>query len=118
MLAGLVFTAPWALAGLATLPVLWWLLRVTPPAPRTERFPAIRLLAGLVAPHETPARTPPFIADFMQPSGGQVHVVVGRDHRLVGKGFGVCETVGIQSGGCVHGVFLVGPATGPGSLAP
>ena len=58
MLAGLVFTAPWALAGLAALPVLWWLLRVTPPAPRTERFPAIQLLAGLVAPHETPARTP------------------------------------------------------------
>ncbi len=61
MLAGLVFTAPWALTGLAALPVLWWLLRVTPPAPRTERFPAIRLLAGLVAQHETPARTPPWL---------------------------------------------------------
>ena len=58
MLAGLVFSAPWALAGLGVLPALWWLLRVTPPAPRLEQFPAIRLLQGLVAPHETPARTP------------------------------------------------------------
>ncbi len=61
MLATLVFTAPWALVGLAALPLLWWLLRVTPPAPRVERFPAIRLLAGLVARQETPARTPPWL---------------------------------------------------------
>ena len=61
MLASLVFTTPYALAGLALLPLLWWLLRVTPPAPRTQDFPAIRLLAGLVAPQETPARTPPWL---------------------------------------------------------
>lgn len=58
MLASLAFSAPWALAALAALPVLWWLLRVTPPAPRAIRFPAIALLAGLVAREETPARTP------------------------------------------------------------
>ena len=40
------------------LPLLWWLLRVTPPAPRSEIFPAIRLLLGLHATEETPARTP------------------------------------------------------------
>src|SRR3546814_7734386 len=34
------------------------LLRLTPPAPRRLAFPAIRLLAGLKAPEETPARTP------------------------------------------------------------
>ncbi|WP_029007548.1 DUF4159 domain-containing protein [Azospirillum halopraeferens] len=54
----LAFAAPWALAALVTLPVLWWLLRVTPPAPRVVRFPAIRLLRDLAAREETPARTP------------------------------------------------------------
>jgi hypothetical protein len=57
-LGALAFASPWLLAGLAVLPVLWWLLRVTPPAPRRLRFPAIRLLLGLVQREETPARTP------------------------------------------------------------
>ncbi|MGH6969113.1 MAG: BatA domain-containing protein, partial [Stellaceae bacterium] len=52
------FAAPWLLAGLAALPVLWWLLRVTPPAPKRIRFPALRLMLGLAPPEETPARTP------------------------------------------------------------
>ncbi|NYZ11837.1 DUF4159 domain-containing protein [Azospirillum sp. RWY-5-1] len=54
----IAFATPWVLAALAVLPVLWWLLRVTPPAPRVVRFPAIRLLRDLVAREETPARTP------------------------------------------------------------
>ena len=54
----MIFASPWLLLALAALPVLWWLLRVTPPAPRTENFPAIRLLLGLRAAEETPARTP------------------------------------------------------------
>src|SRR5579875_2519404 len=54
----MIFASPWLLLALAILPVLWWLLRVTPPAPRTENFPAIRLLLGLRAAEETPARTP------------------------------------------------------------
>ncbi len=54
----MIFAAPWVLATLAALPLLWWLLRVTPPAPRRENFPAIRLLLGLRATEETPARTP------------------------------------------------------------
>src|SRR5258708_19657700 len=57
-LGTLAFASPWLLAGLAVLPVLWWLLRVTPPAPRRLRFPAIQLLLGLVPREETPARTP------------------------------------------------------------
>jgi hypothetical protein len=57
-LGTLAFASPWLLAALAVLPVLWWLLRVTPPAPRRLRFPAIRLLLGLVPREETPARTP------------------------------------------------------------
>ena len=54
----LVFAAPWLLAALLALPLLWWLLRVTPPAPRYVEFPAIRLLLGLQTREETPARTP------------------------------------------------------------
>jgi hypothetical protein len=54
----LAFAQPWLLLALAGLPVLWLLLRLTPPAPRRLSFPAIRLLAGLRAPEETPARTP------------------------------------------------------------
>jgi hypothetical protein len=57
-LGPVAFAAPWVLAALAALPAIWWLLRVTPPAPRLVRFPAIRLLRDLVAEEETPARTP------------------------------------------------------------
>jgi hypothetical protein len=54
----MIFAAPWVLLALPALPLLWWLLRVTPPAPRSESFPAIRLLMGLHAREETPSRTP------------------------------------------------------------
>jgi hypothetical protein len=54
----MIFATPWVLLALAALPLLWWLLRVTPPAPRREVFPAVRLLLGLTAVAETPARTP------------------------------------------------------------
>jgi Domain of unknown function (DUF4159)/Aerotolerance regulator N-terminal len=57
-LGSLAFASPWLLAALAALPIIWWLLRVTPPAPRRVAFPAIRLLLGLVPREETPARTP------------------------------------------------------------
>ncbi len=57
-LGSLAFASPWLLLALATLPIIWWLLRVTPPAPRRISFPAIRLLLGLVPREETPARTP------------------------------------------------------------
>lgn len=54
----MTFAAPLALVALVALPLLWWLLRVTPPSPRSEIFPAIRLLLGLNQTEETPARTP------------------------------------------------------------
>jgi hypothetical protein len=37
-LGSLAFAAPWLLVALAALPVLWWLLRVTPPTPRRVAF--------------------------------------------------------------------------------
>src|SRR6059036_4008492 len=57
-LGSLAFVSPWLLVALVALPIIWWLLRVTPPAPRRIEFPAIRLLLGLVPREETPARTP------------------------------------------------------------
>jgi hypothetical protein len=58
VLGSLAVASPWLLVALAALPIIWWLLRVTPPAPRRIVFPAIRLLLGLVPRDETPARTP------------------------------------------------------------
>jgi hypothetical protein len=52
------FVTPAILGALILLPAIWWLLRVTPPAPKVVRFPAIRLLRDLVHREETPARTP------------------------------------------------------------
>ena len=46
-LSSLSFTTPLALAALLLLPVIWWLLRFTPPRPETVRFPPIRLLLEL-----------------------------------------------------------------------
>jgi hypothetical protein len=57
-LGSLAFASPWLLLGLGALPILWWLLRVTPPAPRRLPFPAIRLLLGLQPREETAAHTP------------------------------------------------------------
>ncbi len=60
-LASLTFAAPWLLVALASLPVIWWLLRINPPAPRRIPFPAVRLLLGLRKTEETPAHTPPWL---------------------------------------------------------
>jgi len=57
-LGTLAFASPWILTALLSLPLLWWLLRVTPPAPRNIRFPAIRLLFGLESPERTPESSP------------------------------------------------------------
>jgi hypothetical protein len=56
--ASISFLSPFLLLGLLSLPALWWLLRMTPPPPRREVFPAVRLLADLPQDEETPARTP------------------------------------------------------------
>ncbi|MBU0726550.1 MAG: DUF4159 domain-containing protein [Alphaproteobacteria bacterium] len=57
-LGPLAFAAPWILLALAALPVLIWLLRVVPPAPKRLSFPAIRLLYDLKPRDETSATTP------------------------------------------------------------
>ncbi len=57
-LANISFGAPWILAALIVLPVIWFLLRVTPPLPRRVVFPPLRLLLGLRDEEQTPAGTP------------------------------------------------------------
>lgn len=52
---------PAALGTLVLLPVLWWLLRQLPPAPRRQLFPAIRLLFGLRGKEDAAAHTPPWL---------------------------------------------------------
>jgi hypothetical protein len=58
LFGSLSFTSPWILAAFAALPVIWWLLRLTPPRPETVPFPPASLLLGLKAREKTPIRSP------------------------------------------------------------
>lgn len=58
MLGLIGFTQPALLWALAALPLIWWLLRFTPPRPRRTLFPPLRLLLGLGNKEETPAKSP------------------------------------------------------------
>ena len=72
------FVSPWVLFALPALPLLWWLLRVTPPAPRAEKFPAIRLLLDLRATEETPAHTPWWLLALRMMAAGLVILALAR----------------------------------------
>lgn len=54
----LAFGFPAMLWGLLALPVIWWLLRLTPPKPQSEIFPPLRILAQVLRREETPQRSP------------------------------------------------------------
>ncbi|MFC5386102.1 DUF4159 domain-containing protein [Aquamicrobium segne] len=54
----LSFGAPMVLLGLLALPAIWWLLRLTPPRPRTEPFPPLKILARVLKREETPQQSP------------------------------------------------------------
>ncbi len=57
----MAFAHPWLLAALLALPLLWWLLRITPPPPRHMKFPAIRLLMDVPQPPPAPLKTPAWL---------------------------------------------------------
>ena len=57
-LGAIGFLQPWILLGLASLPAIWWLLRLTPPSPHHVVFPPTRLLKDLKSTEETPAHSP------------------------------------------------------------
>lgn len=52
------FASPFVLAALVGLPLLYLLLRVTPPSPERVPFPPLRLILALRPKEETAARTP------------------------------------------------------------
>src|SRR5271169_5668873 len=90
-LGSLAFASPWLLVALAALPIIWWLLRVTPPAPRRIAFPAIRLLLGLAPREETPARTPLWLILLRMALAALViiaaaHPLLNPQARLAGTG--------------------------------
>ena len=57
-MSALAFLSPWILVGLLALPLLWWLLRATPPSPKHLKFPGVQLLLGLRDVEKMPNRTP------------------------------------------------------------
>ena len=54
----LTFATPMVLWGLLALPVIWWLLRLTPPRPQEEAFPPLAILARVMRREETPNKSP------------------------------------------------------------
>ena len=92
----LQFGTPLALFGLLSLPVIWWLLRFTPPKPQQIKFPPIRILLGLPTQEETPDKTPWWLLllrlglaallvfavsqPFLQPKGSDI---LPGGHRLI-----------------------------------
>lgn len=52
------FAAPWALVGLAALPLLWRLMKTTPPRPRREKFPPMHIISRISSKDRTPDKMP------------------------------------------------------------
>jgi hypothetical protein len=57
-MSALAFASPAILFGLIALPVIWWLLRLTPPRPKSEIFPPLKILATVLKREETPSKSP------------------------------------------------------------
>jgi len=77
-LGGLTFLAPLTLLGLIALPIIWWLLRVTPPSPKKEIFPPLRILQDVVTEEETPDSTPWWLLLFRIAMGAIIAVALAR----------------------------------------
>lgn len=54
----LAFLNPWLLGALATLPIIYWLLRAVPPRPAQIEFPPTRILVGLENEEKSAEKTP------------------------------------------------------------
>jgi len=57
-LSGFSFTEPFYLFALAALPLLWWLLRLTPPQPRAAVFPPLPILKQLSGTETAAQKSP------------------------------------------------------------
>jgi hypothetical protein len=85
------FANPWILTGLIVLPVIWFLLRVTPPLPKRVVFPPLKLLLGLKDEEQTPAGTPWWLMLLRLIAAAAVILALsepqlGRTLTLTGKG--------------------------------
>ena len=58
------FLAPLALFGLLALPIIWFVLKITPPKPMMQIFPPLQLLGGLNKEEDTPNSTPLWLLLF------------------------------------------------------
>ncbi len=58
MASSLSFIYPVVLGFLVLLPVIWYILRITPPAPRSIIFPAARFISGLIPDKQSHSKTP------------------------------------------------------------
>ena len=63
-LGPVTFLAPLALLGLLALPIIWWILRITPPRPKQAEFPPLRILQDVITDEETPDSTPLWLLLF------------------------------------------------------
>jgi hypothetical protein len=117
MIAGLPFAfgAPAILFGLLALPVIWWLLRLTPPRPQAEPFAPLAILARVLKPEETPARSPWWLTALRLLIAALVILALAepvlnpRDRALSANGplaldhrqwLGKCTRLGCAGGGC------------------
>ena len=108
------FVSPWILAGLLSLPALWWLLRIMPPAPRRIEFPALRLLLNLQTEEKTPNDAPWWLILLRL-------LAAARDHpRLCPSGAQSRQPVARQRAPRDRGRSTTGlpPAAGRGALKP
>jgi hypothetical protein len=91
LFSGIDFSTPWILAALILLPLVWFLLRVTPPLPKQVYFPPLKLLAGLRNEEQTPAGTPWWLMLIRLMAAGALIVALagpqlGRTLTLAGRG--------------------------------
>jgi len=77
-LGGITFLAPLTLLGLLALPLIWWILRVTPPSPKKQSFPPLRILQDVVTEEETPDSTPLWLLLFRILMGAIIAVALAR----------------------------------------
>ncbi len=57
-LGALSFLSPWPLLGLLALPIIWYLLRSTPPSPSRQSFPPTKILKNIVQTETTATHSP------------------------------------------------------------
>ena len=63
-LGGLTLLAPLTLLGLIALPIIWWIMRISPPQPKRQAFPPLRILQDIESDEQTPDKTPLWLLLF------------------------------------------------------